>query len=189
MLQHHLASSSPAMRPKEQVPSSGMVTVSDSEERKTSKIGSSSFHIEDAAFNTSTSAWSKNLAEITMQTSSSANHRHQRKGCQNNARIEREEADFLDPFEEDLEPVPLGPSGVVLGSSALLVAPPGPRNTSIHEKLLLDCRFHPAMVSRGAASILSCGDDRTTSPLAAFLAKRNANNLRPLDSLSVLVGW
>ena len=190
LLQHHLPSSSPAMCTKAQVPSSGMVTVSDSVEGKNSKIGPCFFHIEAAAFNTSTSVWSKNLAEITMQTSSSANHHHQEKSCQNNARIEREEAVFLDPFEEDLEPVPLGLSGVVLGSSALLVGPPGPRYPSIYEKLVLDCRFQPIM-SRDAASILSCGDDRTTSPLGPFLAKRNAilnDNLRPLDSFSALVG-
>lgn len=130
---HHPPSSSPAMYTKEQVSSSGMVTgVSNSVKGTNSKIGScSSFHIEAGmAFNTSTSVWSKNLSKITLQTSSSAQHHYQEESYQKNAGINRDEAAFLDPFEEDLEPVPLGPSGVVLGSSALFAVPP--RCPSIH---------------------------------------------------------
>lgn len=189
----------PTLCTKEQVPSSGMVTVSDSVKGNNSKNGSClPVHTEAVpAFNTSTSVWSKNLSDITLQASSSVKHpHHQEESCQKNARINREDV-FLDPFEEDLEPVPLGPSVVVLGSSALLVAPPGPPCPSIHEKLFLDCGFHP-MVSRDEASILSCGDARAPSPFASFLAKRNACNevvaimndsLRPSDFFSSLLGW
>jgi hypothetical protein len=199
-LLQHLPSSSPLLCTKEQqVPYSGMVTVvSDSVKGKNSTTGSCSFHIEAVAFNTTatSSVWSKDLSEITLQTSSSAKHHHQEESCQKNAIIYSENV-FLDPFEEDLEPVPLGPSGVVLGTSALLVAPSGPRCRSMHEKSFVDCGFHP-MMSRAPASVLTrCGDDRTTSPLASFLlAKRNGyneavaimnDNLRPLDSFSTFV--
>lgn len=205
-LLQHLSSSSLAICTKEPVPSSGMVSVSvsDSVKGNNSKIGSyCSFCVEAVAFNTSTSGvWSKNLSEITLQKSSTVKHPHQEQSCQKKARINIEEDVFLDPFEMDLEPVPLGPSSVVLGSSALPVVrrgSPAARCPSIDQHLFLGCAGFDSMASsRDVASILSCGDDQITSPLATFLAKRNAYNeaaailndaVRPSDSFFALVEW